>query len=96
MKDLTKHYPNREYDELFYADDESLSVDRVQAFKCPPNDDNTRWVPEKGYSVSIGGRLFRSESGAHSKLREDAEKERKRLTSRINKIDLFLGAAVSK
>lgn len=90
MKDFIGRYPDREFDLMFYADNEQLTVDKVQAFKCPPNDDDMRWVPEKGHSVSVGGRLFLTRKGAESKLLKDAVKERDRLKARLQKVEAIL------
>jgi hypothetical protein len=92
-KDFSAQYKDRRYDEMFYADDEALTVGTVQAFVCPPNDDDTRWVPEKGYSVSVGGTLFKTEREAKAKLHEKAAKERQRLLARLAKLDATLMTA---
>jgi hypothetical protein len=90
MKDYTKQYYDREYDELWYADTSHISVDKVQAFKCPPNDDDTRWVPEKGYSTNIGGTLQRTQEAAEKELRTRLRAERTRLTAILARIDAYL------
>jgi hypothetical protein len=62
----------------------------VQAFKCQPNDDDTRWVPEKGYSTTLGYTLQRSESAAHVELRRKLIVERVQLIARLAAIDKYL------
>lgn len=91
MKNFLETYKDRRYDEMFYADDENISVDRVQAFTCPPNDDDTRWVPEKGYSVRVGYSVFKTAKEADTGLRRKLVKERELLIQRIAKIDGYLG-----
>jgi hypothetical protein len=90
MKSFISSYPGRDFTVMFYADDDQFTVDEVQAFMCPPNDEMTRWVPEKGYSVCVGGRLFPSRAAAEVKLRQDAAKERDRILARLKKVEAIL------
>ena len=90
MTDYSPKYPGRRYDEMFYADDDQIRVDKVQAFVCPPNDDDTRWVPEKGYNVSVGGSVFKTERAAEKGLVRKLTQERQRLVKRLAAIDAYL------
>lgn len=87
MKDFTAKHPDRHYTEMFYVDTSQLTVDRVQAFSCPPNDDDDmRWVPEKGYSVSVGWTVFNTEVEARQRFREVLQKERVALETRLERV----------
>lgn len=88
MKDFTDIYPNRGVDIMHYADTDTFTVRRVQAFKCPPNDDSTRWVPEFSCSTTS---VFSSEGEARMKLIQEAKKESQKLNKRLAVIADFMG-----
>ena len=108
MKDFTKNYPGRAYDEMFYANDDTFTTPRVQAstsasvcetprvqaFKCPPNDDDVRWVPEFGCSTTS---VHKTEKAAIATLVSQAKKEHAKLKQRMAAIEDFMSyQAVSR
>lgn len=87
MKDYAKNYQGRAYDVMFYADTEMFTTPRVQAFKCPPNDDDIRWVPEFGCSTTS---VYATEQAARASLVQSATKEHAQLKKRMALIESVL------
>ena len=87
MKDFSGRYPGRHYDMMHYGDTETFTVSQVQAFTCPPNDDEVRWIPEKGVSTTS---VFKSELAAKDYLIGAALREKGKLTVRLAAVEEFL------
>lgn len=91
MRDFTDRYPDRKFDVMFWVNADAMRVDPVQAFLCPPNDEDTRWVPEKGYSVCVGGNsLCRTEVEAAARLRAELLAETESAKKRVAAIEEWL------
>lgn len=90
MKDFSGQYPKRHFDVMFYADGDALKVRKVQAFDCQGND--TRWVPEVGYSMSVEHHLFMSRGRAEKALYKMATRELPDAERRLRNLMAILSA----
>lgn len=88
MKDFSNQYPKRHFDVMFYVDDDALKVRKVQAFICENND--SRWVPEMGYSVSPNFHVFWTKEEAEKALRKMARRELPEATRRLHNLQVIL------
>lgn len=61
MKDKSEQ-PERKF-KHFWAIDDFWNIVRVMGYECPPDEDHW-WVPELGYTLSVGHHLFDDKEAA--------------------------------
>lgn len=61
-------------------------VVEVTGYECPPND-GIWWVPELGYSMSVGAHLFATRDEAVARLRAELRECIARATAALARLD---------